>query len=242
MGSNSVISQASKCLCGRWGCLFEHGDWTLHWPSGMIRPTLICCYTDPHMQKKKSPYHIIPWAAWTGRLYRSREKQDHPGLQHENTHPFHQNINIHRSPAFVTNTHIRTCKNMRMLAHANSKANNGAHIAVDTQTPPRTNTQSNRYMICPCFRPALTVDERCSITERSQNRKQEQILKINLRVPRNTWTVSSRWAQKWQSSRCLLGYGTQLEGSKERHSGVIQCVSLLCVLWCNHFTEKVCPS
>lgn len=106
--------------------------------------------------------------------------------------------------------------------------------------PPRTNTQSNRYMICPCFHPALPVDEHCGITERSHGRKQEEILKINLRVPRNTWIVSSgRWAQKWQSSWCLFGYRTQLKGSKERHSGVIQCVSLLCVLWCNHCTEKV---
>lgn len=48
-------------------CLFEQGDWTLHWPSGMIRPTLIC-FTDPHMQEKKKslshhPMSSLDWAA-----------------------------------------------------------------------------------------------------------------------------------------------------------------------------------
>lgn len=45
--SNSVISQASPCLCVRLGCLFEQGDWTSHCPSGMIRPaSILPLYTD----------------------------------------------------------------------------------------------------------------------------------------------------------------------------------------------------
>lgn len=105
MGSNSVISQASKCLRVRWGCLFEQGDWTLHWPSGMIRPTLICCYTDPHMQKKRSLSHHPmssldqeavsieretrpPWpAAWKHILISPKYKQTQkPSLRDKRTH------------------------------------------------------------------------------------------------------------------------------------------------------------
>ena len=147
MGSHLVISQVSKCLCVRFVCLNRViGLYT--GPVGWLDPHWSASQTHT-CRKKKSPYRIIPWAAWTGRLYRSREKQDHPGLHHENTHSFHHNINIHGSPAFVTNAHIPTCKYLRMLAHANSKANNGA---VDP-LPPRTNTQTDTWYVLVFVRP-----------------------------------------------------------------------------------------
>lgn len=170
-GSHSVIGQASKCLCVRWGCLFEQGDWTLHWPSGMIRPTLICCYTDPHMQKKekKWPYHIIPWAAWPERLYRSREKQDRPGLRRENTHLFSPNHEHTQKPRVCdkrTHSHLRkyaracTCKLKRQTTE---------HTLQMIPRHPQ-NKYTVGYTSRPSFHPAPTVDEAVQ-RQRAENKR-----------------------------------------------------------------------
>lgn len=75
----------SECLCVSDRAFCWNKVIGLHAaPSGTIRPTLICFYT--HTQThKEGLYPVIPWAACSGLLYRSREKQDRPGHTHTHT-------------------------------------------------------------------------------------------------------------------------------------------------------------
>ena len=139
--SNSVISQASKCLCVRLACLFEQGDWTSHCPSGMIRPALICCYTDTHMHTllgreslSHHPMSSLSLSCCIDCQRKGKTTLAHGMKKHRQTLT---NINTHRSKAqslLVINVHIAHAHHTRMLAHANSKANKGVHMPINVCT------------------------------------------------------------------------------------------------------------